>query len=144
MDIRLVVGLIAFSGVMLSAIIQFWLGKHSEKTKKALEIRAQAYVNLVNAISDIASTSKIQNGSIDVDQLKNLIQAKTQVVLIGSEDVVKELHQFFIKHGSLKTNESFDDFSKLVSVMRVDLSGRHDIKLNVLSETLFGIKPPLI
>jgi len=139
MDIKLIVAMIGIASVVVSAIVQFFLGRQNEKAKKAVEIKAQAYLDLVNSVSEIASTVK-SNGLIEQEQLKRLIQSKSRVVLIGSDEVLKEIHAHFTAHDKLDTDESFDSFSKLILAMRHDLSGKSNIELNILSEALFGSK----
>ena len=138
MDIKVIVAIIGLCGVVVSAMVQYALGRRGERAKKTIEIRAQAYLDLVNAVSEIASFSKVNNGSMPQEQLTRLIQAKSRVVLIGSDSVVREVHKFFTEHEKLNTDASFDSFSRLVAAMRYDLSGKSKSKLGVLTEALFG------
>jgi len=138
MDIKLIVAIIGLSGVVVSAIVQYLLGRRGDKAKKTVEIRAQAYLDLVNAVSEIASFSRVHKGSMPQEQLTKLIQAKSRVVLIGSDSVVGEVHAFFTKHEKLNTDASFDSFSKLVAAMRYDLAGKSKSDLKILTEALFG------
>ncbi len=137
MDIKLVVALIGIIGVGASALIQYYLGRRNEINKKAVDIRAQAYLDLVNVVSEIASSSK-HGENRNLEQLQKLTQAKSRVVLIGSDCVVKELHRFCTEYGVLNTNESFNAFSGIVAAMRLDLSGNNTLTNDLLSEALFG------
>jgi len=138
MDIKLIVALIGITGVAASALIQYYLGRESEKNKKAVEIRSQAYLDFVNIVSEIASSAK-HNKQRDLEQLKNLNKAKSRVVLIGSNEVVEEVHNFFTKHdGLLNSENSFNAFSRIVSAMRSDLSDEKSLANNILIESLFG------
>ena len=74
----------------------------------------------------------------NLEQLQKLTQAKSRVVLIGSDGVVKELHRFFTEYGELKTNESFNAFTDIVAAMRSDLSGNNTLSNDLLAEALFG------
>jgi len=137
MDIKIVVALIGISGVGASALIQYYLGRQSEETKKAIDIRAQAYLDLLNIVSEIASSAK-HNEKRNLEQLQQLIQAKSRVVLIGSDEVVGELHQFFTNYEVLNSEESFNAFTNIVAAMRSDLTGKNTLSSSVLSEALFG------
>ncbi|MCG7531070.1 hypothetical protein MHM98_06865 [Psychrobium sp. MM17-31] len=137
MDIKIIVALIGLTGVGASTLIQYYLGRRNEKTKKAIDIRAQAYLDLVNTVSEIASSAK-HDEKRNLEQLQQLTQAKTRVVLIGSDDVVNEIHQFFTNYGALNTEGSFNAFSNIVAAMRSDLSGNNNLSSRVLSEALFG------
>ncbi|WP_342609708.1 hypothetical protein [Vibrio tritonius] len=138
MDISIIVALIGISSVIVSAVVQFVLGRLSEKSKKTNEIRSQAYLDFLNSVSDIASTSKLRHEKMDLKQLQNLTSAKTRVVLIGSDEVVQEIHNYFNKHGRLDSDESLADFSLIVSAMRRDLSGKNTLENKILMEALFG------
>lgn len=137
MDIKLIVALIGLVGVGASALIQYYLGRQSEQNKKAVDIRAQAYLDLINIVSEIASSAKhLEQRTLE--QLQKLTQAKSRVVLIGSDEVVKETHSFFTQHGVLNSDESFKAFSRIVAAMRSDLSGKNSLSISLLSESLFG------
>ena len=136
MDIKLIVALIGLCGVGASALIQYYLGRQAEQNKKAVDIRAQAYLDLINAVSEIASSAK-HDEIRNLEQLQKLTQARSRVVLIGSDEVVKELHNFFMNYSVLNTDEAFNAFSRIVSAMRSDLSGKNNVALNILSEALF-------
>ncbi len=137
MDIKLIVALIGFTGVAASALIQYYLGRKSEKDKKAVEIRSQAYLDFINVVSEIASSAK-HSEQRNLEQLQKLNQAKSRVILIGSNDVVKEVYVFFTKYGVLNSNEAYSAFSNIVSAMRSDLSGVKSLANNIIYESLFG------
>ncbi len=137
MDIKLIVALIGLVGVGASALIQYYLGRQNEQNKKAVDIRAQAYLDFINIVSEIASSAK-HHEQRKLEQLQKLTQAKSRVVLIGSDEVVIETHSFFTQHEVLNSDESFKAFSRIVSAMRSDLRGKNTLSINLLSESLFG------
>ncbi|MEJ2766047.1 hypothetical protein VV869_19005 [Photobacterium sp. MCCC 1A19761] len=55
MDIKVIVALIGITGILLSAFVQYFLGSKSELRKKSIELRAQSYVDLIDAVAAIAS-----------------------------------------------------------------------------------------
>ena len=138
MDIKIVVALIGISGVLASAIVQYLLGSKMEKSKKQIEVKSQAYLDFVNAVSEIAISTK-HTRNISVEQLQRLNQAKTRVVLIGSNKVIEDLNLFFKEYGVLDSDEAYGSFSQIVKSMRNDLSGKDALNLNVICEALFGI-----
>lgn len=139
MDIKIVVAIIGICSVLISALVQFYLGRSSEANRKRTEIKAQAYLDLLNSVSHIASTAGTnRTDDLKRELLRDLIQSKSRVVLVGSKEVVQEVHQFFTKHDQLKTKESMSDFSVLVMAMRKDLVGRVDSNAKSITEALFG------
>ncbi|OCH11870.1 hypothetical protein [Aliivibrio fischeri] len=139
MDIKIVVALIGISGVLASAIVQYLLGSKMEKSKKQIEVKSQAYLDFLNAVSEIASSAQYSEKR-SVEQLQRLNQAKTRVILIGSKSVVEDLHVFFKDYGTLNSDDAYDSFSKIVKSMRNDLSGKDALNLSVICEALFGIR----
>ncbi len=137
MDIKLVVALIGLVGVLASALVQYYLGRQAEAKKKTVEIRAQAYLDLINSVSEIAGSAK-HEVERSLEQLQKLTQAKNRVVLIGSDEVIKAVNSFWMEYGSLDSEESFAAFSLIVSAMRKDLTGKSSLPINLLSEALFG------
>ena len=69
MDIKFVVALIGLTGVLASALVQYFLGRQAEVNKKNIEVRAQAYLDLVNSVSEIAGSAK-HNEVRNLEQLK--------------------------------------------------------------------------
>lgn len=137
MDIGLITAFVGLIGVGLGALIQYYFGKRSNKDRKLIDIRSQAYLDLLNAVSDIASSAKYSKPR-DLELLEGLNAAKTKVILIGSNEVVEEVHNFFTKYESLHTDASIKAFSSIVAAMRSDLAGKNSLSNNLLSEALFG------
>jgi len=137
MDITVIVALIGLIGVGASALIQYFLSGQREKNKNMVEIQTQAYLDFINAVSDIASSAK-HNKARTLEELQKLTQAKSRMILIGSDDVVKEAHRFFTEFQALDDKESFKAFSKVVLAMRLDLAGSNSLSSKVVLESLFG------
>ena len=137
MDIKVIVALIGLAGIGTSALVQYWLGRHSEKNKKVIETRFQAYHDLINVVSGISASGK-HGEQRSLEQSQILTQSISRVVLIGSHDVVTFMHSFLTKYGHLNTDESRCAFSDIVSAMRADLSGEKVYPEKVLHESLFG------
>ncbi|MDF1528603.1 MAG: hypothetical protein P1R74_05680 [Sedimenticola sp.] len=139
MDVKVVVAIIGICSVLISALVQFYLGRNSEANKKRTEIKVQAYLDLINSVSNIASSAgSKRTETLKHELLRDLIQSKSRVVLVGSKDVVQSIHEFFTKHDQLKTKESMTDFSILVMAMRKDLVGSTDAGVVKINEALFG------
>ena len=138
MDIKIIVALVGIFGVLVSACVQYFLGSKTEKGKKQLEIKTQAYLDFLNSVSEIASSSR-HNKNRSLEQLQKLNQAKTRVVLIGSNSVVTHLHSFYQNYGNLDSDESFYSFSKIVESMRKDLSGGDSVNIEIICESLFNL-----
>ena len=139
MDIKIIVALIGLLSVLASALVQYYLGRQAEIRKKLIEIRAQAYLDLLNSVSEIANSSK-RSATNHQEHIKSLTQAKTRAVLVGSDEVVTAIEDFWNKYDSLTTNESLTAFTLIVLAMRKDLSGTNTISESSLNSALFGGK----
>lgn len=58
MDIKIIAALIGILGVLVSALVQYYLGRQAEGRKKIIGIRAQAYLNQLNSVSELAGSTK--------------------------------------------------------------------------------------
>lgn len=132
MDLKIIVALIGVGSVLTSAFVQYYLGIRSEKRKNDLFLRSEAYLDFLNAVSDIAQSKKRSP-----EQLTKLTQAKVRISLIGSKLVVEATHSFFKHYGSLDTEDACISFSNIVKAMRDDLAHKSDMNFDVLNELLF-------
>jgi len=139
MDIKVIVALISVLGVLVSALVQYCLGRQMEARKKIIEIRTQAYLDLLNSVSEIAGSSK-HSEARNLEQLQKLIQARTRAILVGSNEVVLAIEKFWSEYGVLETEEACSAYTLIVSAMRKDLSGKNSLPINLLSRALFGNK----
>ncbi len=139
MDVKLVAALVGLLGVFSGGLIQYYLGQLKEKGKKHIEIRSTAYLDLIDAVSDLAGTAKFSEQR-RVEQLQELTKAKSKTVVVGSDLVVEKLHFFFNEHGSLKSQDDDLAFSDMVAAMRKDLAGKGNVSIKMISEALFDTK----
>ena len=132
MSIEIIVAATGILGVMASTLVQLYLGRQQEARKKIIETRAQAYMDLVNAVATIAKQG------VSPDTLEKLTQARSRAVVVGSDGVVKAIEEFWRKHGALNTPEALSSFTLILGGMRKDLSGKNSLPNNLLKGALFG------
>ena len=134
MSIEIIVAATGILGVMASTLVQLYLGRQQEARKKIIEIRAQAYLDLINAVATI----KIKGENLEPEAIEKLLQAKSRVVVVGSDGVVKAMEEFWREHGDLKTPEGKSSFTLILGGMRKDLSGKNSLPNNLLEGALFN------
>ena len=134
MSIEIIVAATGILGVMASTLVQLYLGRQQEARKKIIEIRAQAYLDLINAVATI----KIQGENLEPEAIEKLLQAKSRVVVVGSDGVVKAIEEFWREYGNLKTPEEKSSFTLILGGIRKDLSGKNSLPNNLLKGALFG------
>ena len=136
MSIEIIVAATGILGVMASTLVQLYLGRQQEARKKIIETRAQAYMDLVNAVGALAS----QGANPDTNE--KLLQARSRVAVLGSDGVVKAIGEFWGTHGGFNTPEGKSSFTLIIAVMRKDLSGKNSLPNNLLEGALFN-RPPV-
>ena len=134
MTIEIIVAATGILGVMASTLVQLYLGRQQEARKKIIEIRAQAYLDIINAVATI----KIQGENLEPEALGKVIQAKSRVVVVGSNGVVKAIEEFWREYGGLNTPEEKSSFTLILGGIRKDLSGKNSLSNNLLKGALFG------
>jgi hypothetical protein len=132
MSIEIIVAATGILGVMASTLVQLYLGRQQEARKKIIETRAQAYMDLVNAVGALAS----QGANPDTNE--KLLQAKSRAAVVGSDGVVKAIGEFWGTHGGFNTPEGKSSFTLIIAVMRKDLSGKNSLPNNLLEGALFN------
>jgi hypothetical protein len=132
MSIEIIVAATGILGVMASTLVQLYLGRQQEARKKIIEIRAQAYMDLVNAVGALAS----QGANPDTNA--KLLQAKSRAAVVGSDGVVKAIGEFWGTHGGFNTPEAISSYTLIIAVMRKDLSGKNSLPNNLLEGALFN------
>jgi hypothetical protein len=138
LDTSLIVAFVGLIGVLASALVQYKLGRLNERSKKEEEVKTQAYLDFVNVVSEIASSSKGGNRTVESEQHRKLVSSKTRVVLLGSDKVVRSISTFFCKHQQLNTAEAYNDFTLVMLEMRRDVSVKNKLNSDELYVALFG------
>ncbi|RSD30928.1 hypothetical protein [Vibrio pectenicida] len=137
MELNLIAALIGISGVFLGALVQYVLAGKAAVTKRVMELRTDAYCKFVDSVSSIAVCEPSEHAV----KLENLNQAKTRVILIGSQSVVSKLEVFFTRYGVLSSTEAELAFTEIIQAMRNDLSKTGSLELVNLHRSLFNVKP---
>ena len=132
MSVEIIVAATGILGVMASTLVQLYLGRQQEARKKIIEIRAQAYLDLVNAVGALAS----QGANPDTNE--KLLQAKSRAAVVGSDGVVKAIGEFWREHGTFSTPEARSSYTFMLAVMRKDLAGKNSLPNNLLEGALFN------
>jgi adenylate kinase len=151
MSIEIIVAATGILGVMASTLVQLYLGRQQEARKKIIEIRAQAYMDLVNAVATLSqqgvssdTLEKLEPEAIEKllqaksEAIEKVTQAKSRVVVVGSNGVVKAIEDFWREHGALNTPEGKSSFTLILGGMRKDLSGKNSLPNNLLKGALFS------
>ena len=132
MSIEIIVAATGILGVMASTLVQLYLGRQQEARKKIIEIRAQAYLDLINAVATIVKQGQ------NPDANAKLLQARSRIAVLGSDGVVKAIGEFWREYGRLSTPEGRSSYTFMLAVIRKDLAGKNSLPNNLLEGALFN------
>ena len=123
MNIKIIMVLPVPFGVLTSTLVQLYLGCKTEVPRQRLEIRAEAYLGIMNSIKRVVNTAENDNES-SLEKQK-LWQAKFRAVVIGSDKVVKAMEEFWGGHEKLDTLKTVPSFTLIAAEIRKDLSDKN-------------------
>ncbi|NOI19875.1 hypothetical protein F0223_16735 [Vibrio coralliilyticus] len=136
MDIKLGIAIVSSITAIILAILNYRLGRRSNKSSKKTEVRAQSYIDYLRAVAELA---QIQDDSQRCEKLAQLADAKARIAVYGDKLVVKALAQHDRSHKVLNSEESFNSFMLVVAEMRKDaLAKSLNVDLDDLKQILFG------
>lgn len=135
MDVEIPIAVIATLTALLMAFVNYRLSRNSNKTAKKTEIRAQAYIDFIKCISELAHVSPQEHKQA----IAKLTDAKARIVIYGDSAVIKELAKFDRAHKELNSNEAYEAFLKIALEMRNDAIGKREGEdPKDLKQILFG------
>jgi hypothetical protein len=138
MDIQVVTAVIAVSGVIIGASIQYVFGRLTESAKHFMELKSRAYSDLLQAIASRASSQRHGDKSRQMEFTIALADAKARIAVYGSQHVVQALAELFQKDPILASPEAMSDLIQVVKAMRADTTGERQSELdNQIGTILF-------
>lgn len=138
MDIKLTMGLISFSGVIIGALLQYIFTKHIENMRHLRDLKSNAYRDYLKCVCENAllKYGKISNEN-NVLQSK-IADAKSRICLYGSNDAIESFSTFEKLGATLNTDKQQEAFTNMVAIMRKDSGSiicQHNENLQIV---LFG------
>lgn len=138
MDIKLIIAVLTSITAIALAYLNYRLSRKTSRNDKNAELRTQSYVDFVNAVSEIATTSG-SSASRSKESLKKLVDAKTRIAIYGDSEVIIKMAEFDKKHGLLNDEPSMESFMSIALAMRKASIGVSKQSLrNEIRQVLFG------
>ncbi len=109
-----IAGLFGFFGILLGALLQFWLSRRTELEAKYMELKLGAYVDYVNSIARVAFVSSSERPKA----LDQVAAAKTRICIFGDKEVVETAAQFEQTSKNLANTDAQHAFTDMCQVMR--------------------------
>ncbi|MDH5434819.1 MAG: hypothetical protein OEY19_12820 [Gammaproteobacteria bacterium] len=119
-------------GVVIGALLQFILGRSSEKRKQLEVLRSEAYSTYLRSVS---ASAHMQSEKDRSDVFKLASDAKSRIAVYGSASVIEALAKFEEAGAVLNNENSIERFISIVKAMRSDNSPMSDKNLSLV---LFG------
>lgn len=147
---EIIVALIALFGVLFGAVLPYWLTKNKELNLRIASRKRHAYTKFLDNFTDIAIAAMHDVEVPQKDADRNRILARNQLLLFGSDDIVKA-YDAWMRHAEKmeekagKTQKEKRDYQKdedelvksLFLAIRKDVLG----KTKVNTEHLESLNP---
>lgn len=124
--------LLPMAGVIIGAILQFWLGRAAEHDKHINSLRAQAYSDYLRGV---AMAAHLTSDEDLVTALRSVADAKARMVVYGTVEVISALARFEETGAVLTRPSSVAAFMALVGAMR---DQRNAVSEQELKRVLLG------
>ncbi len=140
----LITGLASLLGASLAAIFTHIFTVNRKRKDDLTELKHKAYIDFLLAISKLVSARRKGETKDNVQDLASLNDAKTRICLFAEPDIVRTMHEFWDKGGTLEIEPEIIAFTRFCSEIRASLGyKRGDLYLNgvELSNLLFKLEP---
>jgi hypothetical protein len=128
-------GAIAFLGIVTGAILQQRFAKANAISALFNEAQQKAYVDYLGAVALLATTGKGHSALADANSA--LADAKSRVVIYGTDEVLQRMAELECVGAHLGQPESREVFLRLIHAMR-DSRAKSKIGTEQLTLILFG------
>ena len=133
---------LAIVGVLFGALLQHLLSRRTESQKSYDKLRAESYVDLLRGIAGVAMAQRFQDRAAEMSASSLMLDAKIRIAVYGDGSVVRDVGNFFGKHGDLSPIEGRRAPVSLICKMRYSISKElADSYRTAVGEILFGPLP---
>lgn len=137
-EVKILVGVLAFIGVVIGASLQYIFTRHVERQKHSQDLRSKAYMDFLKCVSEQAQL-KPQPGTQDQKELFSRAgDAKARICLYGSNDVISAFSKFEQLGASMATLEQRQAFTSMVAEMRADSGSKPSNNLTAIQHVILG------
>lgn len=114
MSTEVLAGLFGLSGVLVGAVLQFWLDRRRNEEARYLELKSQACADFVNSVAQLAFASPDNRPQA----LQAVASAKGRLCVFGDAAVIEQTAKLERAGGDLSQDEAQREFLQLLQVMR--------------------------
>jgi hypothetical protein len=136
MNESFIAGLAGVLGILVGAVLQFWLTRRIEREAKYMELKLSAYVDYINSIARVA----FLNPSERSKALDQVVAAKTRICIFGDKEVLEAVAGFERTSKKLVNADAQHAFTNLCQVMREHGIAGGSVADETLNALLFGLE----
>jgi hypothetical protein len=140
MDINLAVGLLAFSGVIIGALLQYFFTRHIENQRHSRELKSKAYMDYLKCVCEQAQLRPSVGSQEQKEIFARTGDAKARICLYGSNEVNSAFSNFEILGATMLNKEQRAAFTKMVSIMRTDSGSVAVGSSSEIQNVLLGVR----
>jgi hypothetical protein len=130
---------VSFIGLVIGAVLQFLFTRHLDSKKHQRDIRAKAYADYLQFVSEIANLGPQKNSTEGRQLYAKIADAKCRISLYGAPAVISAFAAFERLGASINTKEQCGAFVNMVAAMRQDTLGSSSVVQADLEAVLLGV-----
>ena len=143
MDVNVILGFISIVVTLLCAYLGALLHRKTERIKimegKLSEKRYSAYEKLYDFFYEMLKNTKDNRDVCNKDMRNKLLDAKKELIMYGTDDVVFALNNYLSLFTEASTYKQLDSFLDVMVLIREDMCGktkidRDAILLNIMQD----------
>jgi hypothetical protein len=104
--------------IIAGVITQYVLFYYTDRRKRNADLKMQAYVDLIRSVSELGMAQRHKDAAKEKENRIKLLDAKSRIVIYGSQEVIKNLAEFFKEGGVLTNAEERRLFIRVYQAMR--------------------------
>ena len=128
--------LVPLAGVVVGALLQYWLSRSSKTRESLMQMRVQAYVDFITSSAELARLSKEAENRSEI--LAKRGGAKYRIAIYGSKSVVEKLAAFESSDKNRERDKFADRFLSLCEAMRKDSGSLPIDDPEILRKAIYG------
>lgn len=138
METPVVTAILSLVGLVMGAALQFLFSRYLDTKKHQRELRARAYADFLQCVSEHANFGHQQQSAEGRQLAAKTADAKCRISLYGAPAVISVFAKFERLGATMNTEEQCLAFTAMVAAMREDTLGDSSVKQADLTAVLFG------
>ncbi len=125
-------------GLVIGAVLQFLFSRHLDNKKHQRDLRAKAYADYLQCVSEHANLGHQRNSTEGRQLGAKTADSKCRISLYGAPSVISAFANFERLGATMNTNEQCSAFTEMVAAMRKDALGNSSVTPADLEAVLLG------